>query len=60
MMSTPSTSLIFSRRMIAYASRSSALRDVLADLVLGQQGYIGLKRRLLRALPRFLWQASVA
>ena len=32
------------------------MRGVLADLVLGRQGYLGLKRRLLRAGPRFLWQ----
>jgi hypothetical protein len=29
------------------------VRDVLADLVLGEQGYAGLKRRLVRAAPRF-------
>ena len=50
----------FSRRMVTYASRSGAVRDVLADLVLGSQGYVGLKRRLLRAGPRFLWQSAVA
>jgi flavin-dependent dehydrogenase len=47
----------FSRRMIAFSRRSPAVREVLGDLVLGRQGYIGLKRRLLRAGPRFLWQA---
>ena len=50
----------FARRMIAYAARSRAVRDVLADLVLGGQGYLGLKRRLLRAAPRFLWQSAVS
>lgn len=50
----------FSRRMVAYAARSRAVRDVLADLVLGEQGYVGLKRRLLRAGPRFLWESAVA
>ena len=44
----------FTRRMVAYASRSASVRAVLADLVLGEQGYIGLKRRLLRAGPRFV------
>jgi hypothetical protein len=29
------------------------VRDVLGDLVLGEQGYDGLKRRLLKAAPRF-------
>jgi hypothetical protein len=32
------------------------IRGVLADLVLGEQGYGGLKRRLLRAGPRFALQ----
>jgi flavin-dependent dehydrogenase len=48
----------FSARMVRYARRSPAVRRVLADLVLGTQGYVGLKRRLLRALPAFLWQVS--
>jgi flavin-dependent dehydrogenase len=46
----------FTRRMIAFSRRSPAVREVLGDLVLGRQGYLGLKRRLLRAGPRFLWQ----
>jgi flavin-dependent dehydrogenase len=43
----------FTRRMVQYASRSAAVRDVLQDLVMGEQGYLGLKARLLRAAPRF-------
>jgi flavin-dependent dehydrogenase len=43
----------FSRRMVHFAERSGAIRRVLADLVLGEQGYRGLKRRLVRAAPRF-------
>jgi hypothetical protein len=31
---------------------------VLADLVLGAQGYLDLKRRLVRILPRFAWEWS--
>ena len=50
----------FARRMIDYSGRSRAVRDVLADLVLGRQGYVGLKRRLLRAAPRFLWESAVS
>jgi flavin-dependent dehydrogenase len=50
----------FTRRMVAYARASAGLREVLADLVLGDQGYVGLKRRLLRAGPRFLWEAAVS
>jgi flavin-dependent dehydrogenase len=50
----------FSRRMIAYAARSRAVREVLADLVLGRQEYRGLKRRLLRAGPRFLWESALS
>jgi len=48
------------RRMIAYAARSRAIRGVLADLVLGEQGYLSLKRRLLRTGPRFLLESAVA
>ena len=50
----------FTRRMLAYAQRSGAIRDVLAELVLGEQGYLGLKRRLLKAGPRFLLESAVA
>jgi flavin-dependent dehydrogenase len=50
----------FVRRMVAFSSRSRAVRDVLADLVLGRQGYLGLKRRLLRAGPRFLWEFGLS
>jgi flavin-dependent dehydrogenase len=48
------------RRMIAYAGRSPAIRGVLADLVLGEQGYLSLKRRLLRSAPRFLLETAAA
>ncbi len=48
----------FSARMIRYGARSRALRGVMADLVLGEQGYLGLKRRLLRIAPRFLLESS--
>jgi flavin-dependent dehydrogenase len=44
-------------RMIAYAERSRAVRDVLVDLVVGEQSYLSLKRRLLRAGPRFLLES---
>jgi flavin-dependent dehydrogenase len=43
----------FSPRMVRFAARSRAVRDVLGDLVLGELGYAGLKRRLVRAAPRF-------
>jgi hypothetical protein len=46
--------------MIRYASRSSAIRGVLGDLVLGEQGYHGLKQRLLWTAPRFLLQSARA
>ena len=49
----------FTTRMISCARRSAAVRAVLADLVLGEQGYLSLKRRLLRALPAFAWQMAV-
>jgi hypothetical protein len=41
----------FTRRMLSFAARSAAIRGVLGDLVLGDQGYAGLKRRLLRTGP---------
>jgi hypothetical protein len=46
--------------MIAYAGRSRAIRGVLADLVLGEQGYLSLKRRLLRTGPRFLLETAAS
>ena len=48
----------FSSRMIRFGASSPAIREILADLVLGRQGYVGLKRRLLRAAPRFAWEAT--
>jgi flavin-dependent dehydrogenase len=44
----------FTQRMLDYAARSRTIRDTLGDLVLGEQGYLGLKRRLLLSGPRFL------
>jgi flavin-dependent dehydrogenase len=46
----------FAPRMIRFAARSGAIREVLGDLVLGEQGYVRLKRRLLREAPRFAWE----
>jgi flavin-dependent dehydrogenase len=48
----------FTARMVRYSARSRALRGVMADLVLGEQGYLGLKRRLLRVAPRFLLDSA--
>ncbi len=48
----------FSRRMISYSRRSAAIRDILASLMLGEQGYRGLKRRLLRTAPRFALESA--
>lgn len=50
----------FTRRMLAYAGRSRAIREVLGELVLGEQGYVGLKRRLLRAAPRFVAESALS
>ncbi|HVO10965.1 MAG TPA: NAD(P)/FAD-dependent oxidoreductase [Vicinamibacteria bacterium] len=44
----------FARRMVRYSARSAGVRDTLAELVIGEQAYVGLGRRLLRALPRLL------
>jgi flavin-dependent dehydrogenase len=50
----------FPTRMVRYAARSNAVRRVLADLVLGEQGYRTLEWRLLRAAPRFLLDTALA
>jgi flavin-dependent dehydrogenase len=50
----------FTRRVVSYAARSASVRDVLGDLVLGAQGYSGLKGRLLRAAPRFILDSAKA
>jgi flavin-dependent dehydrogenase len=50
----------FTRRMVRFASRSRAIRGVLADLVLGDQGYEGLKRRLIRTAPRFAFEYAAS
>lgn len=50
----------FTRRMLGFASRSASIRTVLGDLVLGDQGYAGLKRRLLRTAPRFALQYAAS
>jgi flavin-dependent dehydrogenase len=50
----------FARRMVRYAARSEAIRRVMGDLVLGEQGYLGLRRRLLRAGPRFLLESGLS
>ncbi len=50
----------FTDRMLDYADRSPALSRVMADLVLGKQDYMSLKRRLVRTLPRFGWDVATA
>lgn len=50
----------FAARMVRFAARSGAVRDVLGDLVLGTQGYVGLKKRLVRAAPRFAAQYAAS
>lgn len=50
----------FSRRVVRYASWSPGVAGVLAELVLGEQGYEGLKPRLLAELPRLAWGAARA
>lgn len=48
----------FTRRMVRYCAASRSLRGVLGELVLGEQGYLDLERRLLRAAPGFLWESA--
>jgi len=50
----------FASRMVRYSARSAGVRDALVDLVIGEQAYIGLGRRLLRALPRLLLDSIIA
>jgi flavin-dependent dehydrogenase len=50
----------FARRMVRFAARSGAIRRVLGDLVLGEQGYDSLKRRLMSAAPRFAVEYAAA
>jgi flavin-dependent dehydrogenase len=50
----------FTRRLVRFAAASAAIREILADLVLGDQHYAGLKRRLLRAAPRFAMQYAAS
>jgi flavin-dependent dehydrogenase len=49
----------FTSRMVRYAAASRAIRSVLAELVVGEQGYRGLRRRLSRAGARFLAEAGL-
>jgi flavin-dependent dehydrogenase len=50
----------FSSRMVRFAAQSSTVRRILGELVLGRQGYLGLKRRLVRASPRFVLEAAAS
>ena len=38
----------FTERMIAFARGHSGIKKVLGDLVAGEQGYVGLKKKLAR------------
>jgi flavin-dependent dehydrogenase len=40
-------------RMVQFASRHRGIRDVLRDLIAGDQGYVGLKSRLFRSALSF-------
>jgi geranylgeranyl reductase family protein len=40
-------------RMVQFASRHRGIREVLRDLIAGDQGYVGLKSRLLRSALSF-------
>jgi flavin-dependent dehydrogenase len=44
----------FVRRMVRYGGVSGAIRRLMGELVTGEQGYLGLRRRLLLAAPRLL------
>jgi flavin-dependent dehydrogenase len=50
----------FTTRMVKYAARSPGIAQVLGELVLGERGYVGLRRRLLRAAPRLLLDTALS
>jgi flavin-dependent dehydrogenase len=50
----------FTAWMVRLGARSRAIREVLADLVLGDQEYPTLKHRLLRHAPRVAWEMAVS
>lgn len=51
----------FTALMVSGLQRSARIREVMADLVAGEQTYRGLRRRLLRTLEfRLMWQLLVA
>jgi flavin-dependent dehydrogenase len=50
----------FAQRVVAWSARSASLRRILAELVMGEQGYLGLKRRLARTLPAFLLESALS
>jgi flavin-dependent dehydrogenase len=50
----------FTTRMVTYAARSGGVARVLGELVLGERGYVGLRRRLLRAAPRLLLDTALS
>jgi hypothetical protein len=41
-------------RMVQFAKHHRGVRDVLKDLVAGEQGYVGLKTRLLKSAVQFI------
>jgi flavin-dependent dehydrogenase len=49
----------FTAAMVLMTRHSSSLRAVMADLLACRQGYVGLKGRLLRALPRVALQVAI-
>jgi hypothetical protein len=42
----------FTERMIEFARGHSGIKKVLGDLVAGEQGYVGLKKKLARSALR--------
>ncbi len=47
------------QRMLQLMRRSPKLREVVQDLIAGTQGYLGLKRRLLRSLDGGVLEATI-
>ena len=50
----------FTMRMVQLARRSASIRQVLGNLVVGSQSYVGLKRRLAGSVPRVALELALS
>jgi hypothetical protein len=45
----------FKKRTIQLSSRSRTLKAILGNIIAGDQSYLGLKKKLIFAVPRISW-----